>query len=133
MDTSATPVADLFGQALELHGSGRFDQALALYVTILLNEPAHVDALNFSVIIHHEHGDNDEADWRMRKALTLLADLPDGKADPRYAAILVNHGNVLEGLRHHLQALALYEEALRLRPHFAEAHFNRGNLLHQFG
>src|SRR3954469_25974841 len=42
--------------------------------------------------------------------------------------VMVNYGNVLARLGNHKEALAQYDQALKQKPDFFEALFNRGNL-----
>ena len=47
----------------------------------------------------------------------------------RNAAALYNRGNTFLGLKQHSEALTCYDEAIRLKPDFADALNNRGNTL----
>lgn len=106
--------------ALEHLQAGRLAQAETLYQQILLLEPNHADALNYSGLIAQQRGDN-------QTALDLIGRAIDIKPDHAFAHF--SFGNVLLDLNRHEEALHSYDRALRCRPDFVEAFYNRGSAL----
>jgi protein O-GlcNAc transferase len=113
-------VARTFNQALELHHQGRIAEAEALYSVVLTVRPDHFDALQMLGVIKLGRGD-------LPAALRLTgAALQQRPTSPQ---VLLNHGNVLNAMQRHHEALANFDEAIKRKKGFAEAHCNRGAAL----
>jgi protein O-GlcNAc transferase len=113
-------VARTFDQALTLHHQGRIAEAEALYSVVLAARPDHFDALQMLGVIKLARGD-------LPAALRLTgAALQQRPTSPQ---VLLNHGNVLDAMQRHQEALANFDEAIRRKKGFAEAHCNRGATL----
>ena len=52
---------------------------------------------------------------------------------PNSPQVLLNHGNVLNAMKRHDEALANFDEAIKRKRRFAEAHNNRGSVLIALG
>jgi protein O-GlcNAc transferase len=113
-------VARTFDQALTLHHQGRIAEAEALYSVVLAARPDHFDALQMLGVIKLGRGD-------LPAALRLTgAALQQRPTSPQ---VLLNHGNVLDAMQRHHAALANFDEAIKRKKGFAEAHCNRGATL----
>jgi protein O-GlcNAc transferase len=113
-------VARTFEQGLALHHQGRVVEAEALYSAVLTVRPDHFDALQMLGVIKLGRGD-------LAAALRLTgAALQQRPTSPQ---VLLNHGNVLDAMKRHDEALANFDEAIRRKKSFAEAHCNRGAAL----
>jgi protein O-GlcNAc transferase len=113
-------VARTFEQGLALHHQGRVVEAEALYSAVLAVRPDHFDALQMLGVIKLGRGD-------LAAALRLTgAALQQRPTSPQ---VLLNHGNVLDAMKRHDEALANFDEAIRRKKSFAEAHCNRGAAL----
>jgi protein O-GlcNAc transferase len=113
-----------FTQALELHHQGRIAEAEPLYAAVLAARPDHFDALQMLGVIKLAHGD-------LGTALRLLSTAMQLR--PTSPQVLLNHGLVLNAMNRHDEALASFEEAIKRKSKFAEAHNNRGSVLTEMG
>src|SRR5262245_3127287 len=117
-------VARSFDPALTLHHQGRIAEAEALYSVVLAARPDHFDALQMLGVIKLGRGD-------LPAALRLTgAALQQRPTSPQ---VLLNHGNVLNAMQRHHEALANFDEAIKRKKSFAEAHCNRGPTLLALG
>jgi predicted O-linked N-acetylglucosamine transferase (SPINDLY family) len=113
-------VARTFQQALELHHQGRIGEAEPLYAAVLAVRPEHFESLQMLGVIKLARGD-------LPAALRLVgAALKQRPASPQ---VLLNHGNVLDAMKRHDEALVSFDEAIRRKSRYAEAHNNRGSSL----
>jgi protein O-GlcNAc transferase len=113
-------VARTFAQALEFHHQGRIAEAEALYSVVLQARPDHFEALQMLGVIKLSRGD-------LPAALRLTgAALQQRPTSPQ---VLLNHGNVLNAMQRPHEALANFDEAIRRKKGFADAHNNRGSVL----
>jgi predicted O-linked N-acetylglucosamine transferase (SPINDLY family) len=113
-------VARTFQQALELHHQGRITEAEPLYAAVLAVRPEHFDALQMLGLIKLGRGD-------LATALRLVGSAL--KQRPTSPQVLLNHGNVLDAMKRHDEALASFDLAIKHKSRFAEAHNNRGSAL----
>ncbi|MBC7378782.1 MAG: tetratricopeptide repeat protein [Burkholderiaceae bacterium] len=111
-------------RALECHHQGRLLDAKILCVDILVEQPAHADALALLGVIACQEQDFARAAAFLAKAI---------QADPKNAAFHLNYGTALQGLRQLEAAVQSFGRAINLAPGVAEFHFNRGNALKQLG
>ncbi len=113
-------VARTFQQALEFHHQGRIAEAETLYAAVLNVRPEHFESLQMLGVIKLTRGD-------LPAALRLVAAAL--KQRPTSPQVLLNHGNVLDAMKRHDEALQSFDEAIRRKSKFAEAHNNRGGAL----
>ena len=116
--------ADLLDTALSLHRAGRFAEALPLYHRILIDDPAHADALHLSAIIAHQTGRTAEALANLGAALAV---------QPGFVTAYNSLGNVLADLDMLEEALAAYSVAIRRNDRYVEAYNNRATVLQRLG
>jgi protein O-GlcNAc transferase len=109
-----------FQQGLALHHQGRVAEAEGLYSAVLAVRPDHFEALQMLGVIKLGRGDLAAA-LRLTGAALLQR--------PHSPQVLLNHGNVLDAMKRHHEALANFDEAIRRKKSFAEAHCNRGAAL----
>jgi len=81
----------------------------------------HVGACNFKGFLVTNKQDSMEL---FKKALQL-------NKNPSNATKLINKGLSLEGLEKFTEAIQYYDKAIRIRPNYDLAHFNKGNTLWQ--
>ncbi|MFD1627020.1 tetratricopeptide repeat protein [Azospirillum griseum] len=105
-------VAEALSYALDLHQSGRFDEAEELYGRILAADGDNAQALHLFGLLVAQLGRLDEADGLLRRA-TVAAPL---SAEP-----FVNHGKVLRALGRPDDALARFHRAIALTPALTDA------------
>src|SRR5271169_6901962 len=139
--------------ALELHQSGRLEDADNIYRAIIEDDPAHCSALHLSGLIKYEQGDFPEAlrlvaaalkakpgstDMLMDRGVILQALDRFDESLSQFDQVLsarddarlhYNRGNALKGLGRHDEALASYDRALALAPDLLVAHQNRASTL----
>src|SRR5476649_671109 len=98
-------------QALELHHQGRIAEAEQLYTAVLAVRPDNIDALQMLGVIKLARGD-------LVTALRLVAAAMQLR--PKSPQILLNYGLVLNAMNRPHEALASFDEALKLKGRFAE-------------
>ena len=113
-------VGDAVSLAVQLHRSGRLDEAEALYRRILEVAPGNPDALHFLGLLTHQRGRSAEGVDLIRQALARMPDYPDA---------LSNLGNVLRSQGELAEAEACYRRALVLRPDHSPALLMLGAVL----
>jgi predicted TPR repeat methyltransferase len=107
-------------QAVDLHKSGKLDEAERRYRVVLRHHPDNPDALHFLGLLLHQRGDTAAGTDSVRRATV---------AAPGYADAFNNLGNLLKLAEQFEDAEAAYRQALRLRPNDANAHSNLGVVL----
>ncbi|HEY0266701.1 MAG TPA: tetratricopeptide repeat protein [Rhizomicrobium sp.] len=117
-------MAELFDQALVLHGHGRLDEAAGLYARQLAAEPGHHGARHMLGVIRAQQG-------RFAEAAELIA--LAANANPDDALAWANLGNVLNALGRPDRALEALDRAVALNPQAADAWNNRGIALQRLG
>jgi tetratricopeptide (TPR) repeat protein len=119
---AATSGAELFSTAVKYHQAGQWAEAEAGYRRVLDAQPNHPDALHLLGIIAHQ----------MRRDHNLALELIDKALALKPSADAVNNrGNALQELKRYEEALASYDEAVSLKPDFAQAFNNRGVALQE--
>lgn len=121
---SATELQDRFQQGLMLHQSGQLAAAERICELILLDDPAHSDALLMLGFIAMQTPDMARAAELIGRAVAI---------DPQNAPAHFNHGIALESLGQHAAALTSYSKAAQLAPDAADAHGSCGNMLLALG
>jgi protein O-GlcNAc transferase len=107
-------------QALELYHQGQIAESERLYSAVVGARPNNVDALLMLSIIKLSRGEPGTA-------LQLI--LAAMQERPKSPLILFNYGLVLIALKRHEEALAIFEQAIKHKGRFADAHNNRGGVL----
>lgn len=116
-------VPQALAQALALHGQGRLAEAEKLYAAILAVRPDHIDASQMMGLVRLAAGQPAEA-------LRLIASAMASRKTPQ---ILLNHGLALNALNRHREALESFDQAIKLKSKYAEAHNNRAAALAALG
>jgi predicted TPR repeat methyltransferase len=112
-------MAGTIQQAIEHHRSGRLAEAESIYLELLRTQPNHVDALHYLGVLRVGQGKRAEAIELLKRSLNLAPRNPDAWNS------LANMLLVLDPKA----AEIAYTNATNLRPGFAEAWYNFGNLL----
>ena len=115
-----TVLQERYRRALALHRQGDLDAAEALYRGILEAMPRSFHALHMLGVLRGQRDDWVEAERLIAAAL---------RVDAKVAAAHANLGNALRLLDRRDEAMASYEEALRLSPVNARALKGRGLIL----
>jgi protein O-GlcNAc transferase len=112
----------LLRRAIEFHQAGDLPSAQSLYGQILSGNPDHLDALHLFGVLRHQQGHNAEA-------LGLI--VAAHRVDPTSIGVLSNLAVVLQALGRHEDAVAAYDQAIRLQPDHFESHCGRGLAQHR--
>ena len=113
-----------FAQGLKLHEQGRLTEAGQFYAAVLAVRPDHFDALQMMALVKVAAGQPAEALRLMSMAMGARKPSPQ---------ILLNHGLILESLKRYQEAIESFDQAIKLKSKFAEAHNNRGAALTSLG
>jgi predicted O-linked N-acetylglucosamine transferase (SPINDLY family) len=117
-------IAELLAAGLAYHQAGRLAEAEAHYRRILDAVPDHADALHLLGGLAYQTGRHEAAIALIGRAIERNA------SDPSYHC---THGLVLHSLNRLDEAIASYDRALVLKPHYAIALTNRGLALAALG
>ncbi|MGA8149141.1 MAG: tetratricopeptide repeat protein [Gallionellaceae bacterium] len=109
--------------ALAHHKAGHLPQAEAIYRKILQVEPRHPDALHFLGLIAQQAGKLDVASELIGRAIEIRPS----------SQMYFNRGILLQAQGNLDQAIESYQQALLLKPDFAEAYDNLGTALQEQG
>jgi protein O-GlcNAc transferase len=116
-------VPQALAQALQLHERGQLVEAEKLYAAILAARPDHFDALQMMGLIKLAKG-------QAAEALHLMGAAMHARKSPQ---VLLNYGIVLNALKRHAEAIESFDQAIKLKSKYAEAHNNRGATLSSMG
>ncbi len=119
MQQPQTLVQQQFQQAIACHRQGKLADAERLYERVLSQVPGHFDALHLLGVVALQTGRPDRAADLIGEAVSMKPD----------AAAFSNLGMARQALGQFNEALLVYGQAIALKPDFAEAHVNRGNVL----
>lgn len=117
-------INELFDQALQLHRSGRFAEAEALYLQILDAQPDIPDVLHLLAVIAFQTGQHDKGFKLIRRAVSLKPNFPEA---------WLNLGNAHKEKRQLAEAIIAYRLAIAHRPDYSEAHSSLGLALVESG
>ena len=120
----STSTAELLQSGLELHRSGRLQEAESCYNSIIEQQPEHADAWHLLGVIAHQVGKNDMAVDLIQKAIKFNPDSPD---------FYVTCAEAYRALRQYELAISCLQDALSRRSGFAGAHLNLGNVYRDMG
>jgi tetratricopeptide (TPR) repeat protein len=112
--------AILIQTALQLHRSGKLQEAETIYRQVLASSPANFDALHLLGVLSHQIGNNVLAVNLIGKAT---------KIDKKNPNAFSHLGAAYRSLGRYAEAEKCYRTALRLQPDFPEVYFNLGNTL----
>jgi predicted O-linked N-acetylglucosamine transferase (SPINDLY family) len=121
---SQRALIDTLTAAIARHQRIDSHQARRLCLSVLDSADQKFAALHYFGVLEAQRGGYDEADCLIGQALAV---------DPRSAEACLNHGNVLNALARHAEALASLERALAIRPDYPEALNSRGAVLLDLG
>ena len=129
MDPSDAPARELtldeaIAVAILLQKNERFEEAQALYRSVLDAAPDHTDALHFAGVLAHQQGRSDDAIALIEKSLALAPDRADCYS---------NLGIIFQSKGRLEQAAAAYQQAIAIDPGHANAHSNLGVVLRACG
>ncbi len=117
-------VTNLIAQGLELHRTGKLEDAARTYEQAAQLAPQNPDPWQLQGVIRMAQGKHQEAATLIERAIAL------GAAHP---GVYSNLGAAYRSLGRPADAVAQYERALALDPNYAEAHYNRGISLRELG
>lgn len=109
---------------LELHRSGRLQEAESYYKSVREQEPQHPDAWHLLGVLAHQVGNNERSVELVEEAIKRNPDIPD---------FYVTCGEAYRALHKYESAITCLREALKRNPEFAGAHLNIGNLYKDMG
>jgi predicted O-linked N-acetylglucosamine transferase (SPINDLY family) len=122
---AAEPAAQAgFERAAEHHRQGRLDEAEAAYRELLKTQPESAGVLLSLGVLQAQRQNLAEAAELMGLAAA---------ADPGNVTAYMNRGNLLRALGRHQEALASYEQVLKINPGNVDALTNRGVVLLDLG
>lgn len=116
-------VPQALAQALQFHERGQLAEAEKLYGAILAARPDHFDALQMMGLVKLAKG-------QAADALHLMSAAMRARKSPQ---VLLNYGLVLNALKRHAEAIDSFDQAIKLKSKYAEAHNNRGATLISMG
>jgi tetratricopeptide (TPR) repeat protein len=112
----------LFQQAVGLHGAGRLAEAEPLYSQVIAALPEGAEPRNMLGILRMQQG-------RREEGLALIAAAV--RLNPRNPDIMGNYSQALAELGRFDEALVAIDQALAVKPDFAEGRDTRAQLLQQ--
>jgi tetratricopeptide (TPR) repeat protein len=122
---AAGPARSRFAaEGLRHHQAGRLDQASALYLKALAEQPDDADTLHLLGVLRHQQGSSSEAVELVTKAIAITPNNPEACS---------NLGVVLAAIGRFDEAANAYRRAIAIRPDYAEVHNNLGNALRNGG
>lgn len=121
--TAMLNVPQALAQALQFHERGNLPEAEKLYAAILAARPDHFDALQMMGLVKLAKG-------QAAEALRLMAAAMQARRTPQ---VLLNYGIALNALKRHAEAVESFDQAIKLKSKYAEAHNNRGATLSSMG
>jgi protein O-GlcNAc transferase len=118
------PDFDTIEKAVQIHLSGKLDEASAMYRQILSREPANSEALHLLGVIAYQRNDYREAEALISRAIAI---------NKRVAEYRNNLGNVYMAQKILDKAEECYIKALKLNPKYADVRNNLANVLRERG
>lgn len=110
--------------ALQHHRSGRLAEAQSGYRQVLELQPGNADALHMLGVLAYQMG-------KYADAISLI-ERAAGHLEPN-AGVCINLGNALQASGRLDEAVAAFQQAIRIEPGYAMAHNNLGNALRHQG
>jgi protein O-GlcNAc transferase len=119
-----SPVQSALESAITHQRSGRWQQAEAIYRSILAQEPDNAEVVHMLGVLAAQTGWLERAGELIGRAISL---------SPNAAAFHNSLGNVLRARGRLDDAIAAYRKAIQLKTDFADPHGNLGNALRDKG
>tara|TARA_R110001599_G_scaffold353826_1_gene599306 strand:- start:83075 stop:85036 length:1962 start_codon:yes stop_codon:yes gene_type:complete len=120
----SSSIAQLLQTGLELHRSGRLQEAESYYQSAREQQPEHPDAWHLLGVLAHQVGKNTIAVELVQEAIKRHPDNPE---------FYVTCGEAYRALQEYDLAVTCLEQALSKKPDFAGAHVNIGNIFKEMG
>lgn len=153
-ETFGYDAQNILNQAIQLHGSGKLQEAKALYSNILQHDPDNAYAIHSLGVLALQQENDALACSRFQRAIDIQPDdsifqfnlgfvlYRQGETDkailhfkraislnPDYTDAYHQLGNLLKDLGRIEEAIAYQDGAIRIRSDYAEAHFNKATSL----
>lgn len=109
-----------FNLAFQLHQSGKFQDAINLYLKVLFKQQKNSHLLYLLGTAYLQLGQRDKGIVHLQSSIGI---------NPKNALALNNLGNALKDQRDFSKALDCFEKALALDQGYADAHYNKGIVL----
>jgi len=122
--TDSPLASELIQSGLAHHQAGRWQEAEAIYQSILQEQPQHPDALHLLGVIAHQKGKHEIAVNLIENAI---------KINPTISDFYNNRGEAYRALHKNDLAINSYEQALTIKPNYAKAHYNLAVTLQELG
>ena len=113
-------INQILQEAVNAHQNKKLEEAEHLYLSILEEQPEHIDANNNLGVLLDELSKFELAEKYSRKAIKLKPDQAEAHN---------NLGNILSKLDKTGLAIASYRKAIELKPGYAKAYNSLGNIL----
>ena len=145
-------------QAMELHQSGKLDEAAQLYEQVIKDNPKDLNGLHLLALVRMQMGDGPAAEQLVRRAIKVDDQQPAFfntlglslrrqdrneeakeafrqtlKLDPKFVQALNNLGLVNQELKQLENAIACFKKAVAIKPDYAIGHFNWGRVEQERG
>ena len=120
----SSSIAQLLQTGLELHRSGRLQEAESYYQSAREQQPEHPDAWHLLGVLAHQVGKNTIAVELVQEAIKRHPDNPE---------FYVTCGEAYRALQEYDLAITCLQQALSKKPDFAGAHVNIGNIYKEMG
>lgn len=119
-----TILAETVQQAVQLHASGRLDEAEVLYKSVLKADSTHFDAKQLLGELRMRQGRYDEAIKLLRQAIAFNGKVPQ---------VHLNLANAYLAQNAFAEAIASYDKVIALEPKSIDAYARRGNAAKALG
>jgi protein O-GlcNAc transferase len=116
--------SDQLQHAIQLHQSGRLQEAREIYSKQIAQYPEDAGAHHFLGLLEHQSGNLQEASRLMEASL---------QKDSSQTFFLVNYGNLLKDLGRPEESEKIYKQAISINPGDVTAHYNLGYLYQLWG
>ena len=118
--TQWSAIDEKLRQAVDLHQSGKLEQAEQVYREILCSTPKHADALHLLGVVAYQVGKYKIAVDLVTQAIGI---------DSKQSSYFNNLGNALKKLGKLEESTQAYYKAIEIKPDYAEVYNNLGNVL----
>lgn len=119
-----TILAEMVQQAVQLHLSGRLDEAEVLYKSVLKTDSTHFDAKQLLGELRMRQGRYDDAIKLLRQAIAFNGKVPQ---------VHLNLANAHLAQNAFAEAIASYDKVIALQPDSLDAYARRGNAAKALG
>lgn len=115
MDIAQLDVEQLIAEGKRFYSAGKFDEALAKFLSASAKDPTNALAYNNLGLIYKKKGDVARAEGFYKQALSMKPDYPE---------CLNNMGVLKAAQGDKLEAAVYLKKAVKLTPEYADAYFN---------